>query len=287
MSRPRTSPLSGESGRHISRHDHGCSSSVAPTGVTATRMGAPATASRLTSRSTAGLPDRRHQQNISWVSRSLFRIEPRLPGDPLEQVEQQRIHGLDHLALQLGARGHPSTGRAKLFHVGRTHAIFGAMAKKPDRSPKAGKSVKSGTGRSGAAHPEVQPIGPALAELLNPAINRGESGIGSSTGLQPPPDNSWDRRAGGEAAAHRARASTPRVCGEVPCDPGATAAASEPAAGGRALGIRASASWTMTRTRAPREGLSESAPGQLRHLRHHPDARSGTGAAARPADRRG
>jgi excinuclease ABC subunit B len=54
----------------------------------------------------------------------------------------------------------------------------------------------------------VQPIGPALAELLNPAINRGDSGIGSSTGLQPPPDNSWDRRASGEAAAHRARAST-------------------------------------------------------------------------------
>jgi excinuclease ABC subunit B len=54
----------------------------------------------------------------------------------------------------------------------------------------------------------VLPIGPALAELLNPAINRGESGIGSSTGLQPPPDNSFDRRAGGEAAAHRARAST-------------------------------------------------------------------------------
>ena len=54
----------------------------------------------------------------------------------------------------------------------------------------------------------MQPIGPALAELLNPAINRGEAGMGSGTGLQPPPDNSWDRRSGGEAAAHRARAST-------------------------------------------------------------------------------
>src|SRR5262249_42955423 len=32
--------------------------------------------------------------------------------------------------------------------------------------------------------------------------------MGSGTGLQPPPDNSWDRRSGGEAAAHRARAST-------------------------------------------------------------------------------
>src|ERR1700736_4001401 len=77
------------------------------------------------------------------------------------------------------------------------------MAKNPD-NPK--KPVK--TPKSKAHRPDVQPIGPALAELLNPAINRGESGIGSSTGLQPPPDNSWDRRSGGEAAAHRARAST-------------------------------------------------------------------------------
>ncbi|MGC2809776.1 MAG: hypothetical protein WA303_05300, partial [Bradyrhizobium sp.] len=82
------------------------------------------------------------------------------------------------------------------------------MAKKPDPPRKPGKTTKSRPSRSNASRPEVQPIGPALAELLNPAINRGESGIGSSTGLQPPPDNSWDRRAGGEAAAHRARAST-------------------------------------------------------------------------------
>jgi len=77
------------------------------------------------------------------------------------------------------------------------------MAKNPGRPKKPGKTPKSRAHR-----PDVQPIGPALAELLNPAINRGESGVGSSTGLQPPPDNSWDRRAGGEAAAHRARAST-------------------------------------------------------------------------------
>src|ERR1700742_58412 len=77
------------------------------------------------------------------------------------------------------------------------------MAKNPDSSKKPGKAPKSKAHR-----PEVQPIGPALAELLNPAINRGDAGMGSSTGLQPPPDNSWGRRAGGEAAAHRARAST-------------------------------------------------------------------------------
>src|SRR5207248_7358386 len=77
------------------------------------------------------------------------------------------------------------------------------MAKKPD-NPK--KPVK--TPKSKAHRPDVQPIGPALAELLNPAINRGDAGLGSGTGLQPPPDNSKDRRSGGEAAAHRARAST-------------------------------------------------------------------------------
>src|ERR1700731_2027022 len=82
------------------------------------------------------------------------------------------------------------------------------MAKSPNSPKKPGKAPKSKAPSSKASRPEVQPIGPALAELLNPAINRGESGLGSSTGLQPPPDNSWDRRAGGEAAAHRARAST-------------------------------------------------------------------------------
>ncbi|MDD1527358.1 excinuclease ABC subunit UvrB [Bradyrhizobium sp. WBOS7] len=82
------------------------------------------------------------------------------------------------------------------------------MAKKPASSEKSGKSPK--TPNSKAHRPDVQPIGPALAELLNPAINRGDAGLGSGTGLQPPPDNSRDRRSGGEAAAHRARASTPK-----------------------------------------------------------------------------
>src|SRR5689334_2009661 len=88
------------------------------------------------------------------------------------------------------------------------------MAKKPDATKTSGKAPakapKSKVPNSRASRPEVQPIGPALAELLNPAINRGDSGIGSSTGIQPPPDNSRDRRSGGEAAAHRARASTPK-----------------------------------------------------------------------------
>jgi excinuclease ABC subunit B len=80
------------------------------------------------------------------------------------------------------------------------------MAKPPDSSKKPGKAPTSK-----ARRPAVKPIGPALADLLNPAINRGDAGLGSGTGLQPPPDNSWERRAGGEAAAHRARASTPEL----------------------------------------------------------------------------
>src|ERR1700761_6976480 len=81
------------------------------------------------------------------------------------------------------------------------------MAKKP--APP--KSPKSKAPNSKAHRPDVQPIGPALEELLNPAINRGESGLGSSTGLKPPPDNSWDRRAGGEAAARRPRGRRPKA----------------------------------------------------------------------------
>ena len=92
------------------------------------------------------------------------------------------------------------------------------MAKNPD-APKKPKTPKSKAPKSRASRPEVQPIGPALAELLNPAINRGESGMGSGTGLQPPPDNSWDRRAGGEAAAHRARKSTPKEFPKSASDP--------------------------------------------------------------------
>ncbi|ETR78455.1 excinuclease ABC subunit B [Afipia sp. P52-10] len=85
------------------------------------------------------------------------------------------------------------------------------MVKSPDktgsRKTAANKDPAKPT-RAKAHRPNVQPIGPALAELLNPALNTGEAGIGSGTGLQPPPDNSKDRRSGGEAAAHRARAST-------------------------------------------------------------------------------
>jgi excinuclease ABC subunit B len=84
------------------------------------------------------------------------------------------------------------------------------MAKTPDTPKKPVKTPKSKAPNSKASRPDVQPIGPALAELLNPAINRGDAGMGSGTGLQPPPSNSFERRSGGEAAVHRARKSTPK-----------------------------------------------------------------------------
>src|SRR5262249_33681641 len=99
--------------------------------------------------------------------------------------------------------------------------------------------------RAKAHRPDVQPIGPALAELLNPAIGKGEAGIGSGTGLQPPPDNSKDRRAGGEAAAHRARASTPK---ELPAD---VTSVEYPVAEQKRGGLRAD----------PRAGFSEAPAG--------------------------
>src|SRR5271169_6024596 len=90
------------------------------------------------------------------------------------------------------------------------------MAPPPDKPirPKKAKDPAHPT-RAKAARPELPPIAPALADLLNPAINRGEAGVGSQTGrrapesgLQPPADNSRDRR-NDFAAAHKARASTP------------------------------------------------------------------------------
>src|SRR6266852_426351 len=93
------------------------------------------------------------------------------------------------------------------------------MAKSPDeaKKPKKPRDPARPT-RAKAARPDTKPIAPALADLLNPAINRGEAGVGSQTGLQPPPDNSRDRRAD-FAAAHRARKSTPTGFGEAPQSP--------------------------------------------------------------------
>ena len=64
--------------------------------------------------------------------------------------------------------------------------------------------------RAKASRPEAPATPEKLADLLNPAINKGTAGLGPSTGknqnLQPPPDNSFDRRAD-FSAAHKARKS--------------------------------------------------------------------------------
>src|SRR5262245_43359192 len=98
------------------------------------------------------------------------------------------------------------------------------MAKSPDKpgAPRKGgrdpakhsKKDPAKPTRAKAARPDLPPIDAALADLLNPAIARGEAGPGSQTGLKPPPDNSWDRRKD-FSDAHRARKST-KGLGEAP-----------------------------------------------------------------------
>ncbi len=87
------------------------------------------------------------------------------------------------------------------------------MAAPPDK-PKKPKDPARPT-RAKAAREPLRPIAPALAELLNPGIARGTSGVGSQTGLQQPADNSFDRRAD-FSAAHKARLSTPQGFEEAP-----------------------------------------------------------------------
>jgi excinuclease ABC subunit B len=78
------------------------------------------------------------------------------------------------------------------------------MPKSPDK-PKKPKDYARPT-RAKAHRPDAPAHDPALDDLLNPAIGKGRAGMGSGTGLQPPPDNSFDRRAG-NAAEHTARLS--------------------------------------------------------------------------------
>ena len=76
---------------------------------------------------------------------------------------------------------------------------------------RSGQAFEEGSRRGRRAprpsRPDLPPTDPALAELLNPGIGQGTAGPGSQTGLKPPPDNSFDRRAD-FSAAHRARKST-------------------------------------------------------------------------------
>src|SRR5262245_3143945 len=91
----------------------------------------------------------------------------------------------------------------------RTRPIFGAMAKFPDKPRNLRKKDPARPTRAKAARPDEPATPDELADVLNPGISRGTAGRGSSTGLQPPPDNSWDRRRD-FSEAHKARKSTPR-----------------------------------------------------------------------------
>jgi excinuclease ABC subunit B len=150
------------------------------------------------------------------------------------------------------------------------------MANNPGTPKKPVKTPKSKAPNSKASRPDVQPIGPALAELLNPAINRGEAGVGSTTGarsgeknsgLQPPPDNSWDRRTGGEAAAHRARASTKANDALPPPNPPPQAGegtSSPPSArearGGEGSGVGGASANSLPASRADRPPTPDPSP---------------------------
>jgi excinuclease ABC subunit B len=88
------------------------------------------------------------------------------------------------------------------------------MAKNRNLPPKKPKDPAKPT-RAKAARPDDARTPDALADLLNPGIKRGSAGMGSGTNLQPPPDNSFDRRRD-FSAAHTARKSTPKGFGEAP-----------------------------------------------------------------------
>jgi len=83
------------------------------------------------------------------------------------------------------------------------------MAKSPNepRNPaQHSKKDPARPTRSKAHRPDSEPTDPALEKLLNPGIGRGTAGMGSGTGLQPPPDNSFERRAD-RRGEHTARQS--------------------------------------------------------------------------------
>ena len=79
------------------------------------------------------------------------------------------------------------------------------MPKSPDK-PKKPRDYARPT-RAKASRPKSPPPEPALDRLLNPGIEKGTAGMGSGTGLQPPPDNSFERRSG-IRSEHQGRKST-------------------------------------------------------------------------------
>src|SRR5712692_7185710 len=108
-------------------------------------------------------------------------------------------------------------GRAALPSPGDSSHIR-AMAKSPrePRNPaQHSKKDPARPTRSKAHRPDAAPTEPALERLLNPGIEKGTAGMGSGTGLQPPPDNSFERRAD-RRNEHTARKSVVTGFGEAP-----------------------------------------------------------------------
>src|SRR3954470_5295808 len=89
------------------------------------------------------------------------------------------------------------------------------MPKSPRDPAKHSKKDPARPTRSKAHRPDAPPADPALEQLLNPGIGRGTAGMGSGTGLQPPPDNSFERRAD-RRNEHTARKSTVKGFDEAP-----------------------------------------------------------------------
>jgi excinuclease ABC subunit B len=85
------------------------------------------------------------------------------------------------------------------------------MAKPPNKP----KKDPTRPTRAKAARPDAPKPDSALDALLNPGIAKGTAGLGSGTGLQQPPDNSFDRRRD-FSEAHRARKSAQGGFEEAP-----------------------------------------------------------------------
>src|SRR3982751_393384 len=91
-----------------------------------------------------------------------------------------------------------------------------AKSPKPPRDPpKHSKKDPARPTRSKAHRPDSTPTDPALERLLNPGIAKGTAGMGSGTGLQPPPGNLFEGPAD-RRNEHTARASTPKGFDEAP-----------------------------------------------------------------------
>jgi excinuclease ABC subunit B len=138
-------------------------------------------------------------------------------GDRMRDFVRNVWSGLSHAARTPQAFGIQSPAP---FYRRQTRPIFGVAMAKPPQKRHPGRHSKDAAKptRAKASREDMGPLDPALADILNPALNReGAAGPGSGTGtnLQPPPDNSFDRRRD-FSAAHTARKSTPKGFGETP-----------------------------------------------------------------------